>query len=83
MPSQMVMRWDRFWPSQACAEPAIQVDILLMGPVTASMRAVAGETPWFNAEEQMPPANEDLVIVVDTGRLQSGVHDRAMAARTT
>ena len=48
-------------------EPAIQVDILLMGPVTASMRAVAGETPWFNAEEQMPPANEDLVIVVDTG----------------
>ncbi len=48
-------------------EPMMQVDILLMGPVTASMRAVAGETPWLNAEQQMPPSDEDLVILVDTG----------------
>ncbi|MBG85022.1 MAG: hypothetical protein CMJ40_10830 [Phycisphaerae bacterium] len=48
-------------------EPRIEVDILLMGPVTASMRAVAGETPWLNAEQQMPPSGEDLVLMVDTG----------------
>ena len=48
-------------------EPRIQVDILLMGPVTASMRAVAGDTPWMNAEQQMPPSGEDLVLLVDTG----------------
>ena len=48
-------------------EPKIQVDILLMGPVTASMRAVAGETSWINAEEQMPASGEDLVVMVDTG----------------
>ncbi len=45
----------------------LDVEILLMGPVTSAMRAIAGSTPWIDADQQMPRGGEDLVLVVDTG----------------
>ncbi|MEE2907203.1 MAG: DHH family phosphoesterase [Planctomycetota bacterium] len=48
-------------------EHQLDIEILLMGPVTAPMRAIAGSTPWIDAEQHMPQGGEDLVLLVDTG----------------
>ncbi|MDG2424272.1 MAG: DHH family phosphoesterase [Phycisphaerales bacterium] len=45
----------------------LDIEILLMGPVTSPMRAIAGTTSWIDAQQQMPKAGEDLVLLVDTG----------------
>ena len=45
----------------------LDIEILLIGPVTAPMRAIAGSTSWTDADQQMPKGGEDLVLLVDTG----------------
>ncbi|MHC4414812.1 MAG: DHH family phosphoesterase [Planctomycetota bacterium] len=48
-------------------EPDRAADIYLMGPVEASLREVAGDTPYHLVEDGPPGDDYDLVAVLDTG----------------
>jgi len=42
-------------------------DIFLMGPIEHPLLVIAGNTPFSRVEQNPPPDDHDLIVVVDTG----------------